>query len=162
MAARQSPAGEWDKSTPAPPRKKQPANDGDTRPWAEQALDHARTFKTEPEGDKLWREAAAMSLIGGCTPKQKDEIQNTITARIRTRRREASDALLRQLSQSDDWRAKVEELDGDDIPACREALDELGRLKTAGTVNETRAGRIGRAIIALCPKAALPDPEAAA
>jgi hypothetical protein len=131
-------------------------------PWADQALERAATFTTEAQGNALWREAAAMSLKGDCTPHQKDHIQNTVTARIHTRRREASDAILRQLSQSDDWRAKVEELDGDDIPACREALAELGRLKTAGTVNETRAGRIGRAIIALCPKAALPDPEAAA
>ena len=54
-----------------------------------------------------------------------------------------------------DWKAAVEGLNGDDIEGCRESLEEIGRLKAAGTMDETLAGRVAGAIIALCPKAAV-------
>ena len=41
-----------------------------------------------------------------------------------------------------DWRVAVEGLNGDDIEACRESLEEIGRLKAAGTMDETLAGRV--------------------
>lgn len=175
---RQSAGDAWEKSTPARPRqdrkadrsngtppddqwyvRPEPGPDAatpeDTRPWAERALEQAGTFKTESEGIKLWREAAARALDGECSPGQKDHIQNKVNARILDRRREASDRILRQLSETDDWRAKVEELRPSDDETAKALLDEIGQMKAAGTMNEQRAGRIGRAIIALCPKAAL-------
>jgi hypothetical protein len=164
-AARRAPAGDdaWENSTPAPPRQGRTGGNGkpaQTPPengqrWADTAIEQAARFKSEAEGDALWREAGARHLNGECTRGEADHIQAIVAARIADRRREASNRLLRQLSESDDWRAKVEELDGSDIQGCREALEELGRLKAAGTVDETRAGRIGRAVIALCPKAAV-------
>jgi hypothetical protein len=157
----------WENSTPAPPRQNRTAGNGkparqdqpdtpagDSRPWAKIALEQAKagTFKTEAGAWALWREAAEP---GKCTPKQKDEIQNNVAVWIKARRREASGTILRQLPEAAaDWRAAVEGLNGDDIEACREALEEIGRLKGEGTMNEILAGRIGGAIIALCPKAA--------
>ena len=139
-----------------PPGAPEPARrTPDGRPWAEIAIEQAkaRKFKSEAEAWKLWREAAEP---GKCTPKQKDEIQNRVADWIKARRREASDMALRLLPESAaDWKAAVEGLNGDDIESCREALEEIGRLKAAGTMNETLAGRIASAIIALCPKAAL-------
>jgi hypothetical protein len=133
----------------------EPATD-DGRPWAEAALDLAGTFKSEAEGDALWREAAARHLAGDCDRKEADLIQNTIVKRIKARRREASDMALRLLPESAaDWRAAVEGLNGDDIEGCRESLEEIGRLKAAGTMDEILAGRVAGAIIALCPKAAI-------
>ena len=122
------------------------------RPWAEDALEQAkaRKFKTEAEAWKLWREAAEP---GKCTPKQKDEIQNRVADWIKDRRREASERLLRHLSEDDDWREKVRGLADDD--EAREALEELGRLKGERNMDETRAGRIAAAVIALFPKAAI-------
>jgi hypothetical protein len=151
----QSAGGVWEKSTAAPPRKA--ATPKDSRPWAEIALEKAKAgeFKTEAEAWKLYREAAARTVKGDCTPDQQDHIQNVLAAWVRKHRRKASDMILRQLSETDDWRADVEALDGDDIEKCRSKLEELGRLKAGGAMNETRAGRIGGAIIALCPKAAI-------
>jgi hypothetical protein len=176
--SRQSAGDVWDKATPAPPRQDRKAERShgtpdddpfytqdppeDSRPWADTAIEQAKAgkFKTEAEAWKLWREAAQP---GKCTPKQQDEIQNRVAAWIKGRRREASSLLLRQLPESAaDWKAAIEGLDGDDIGACRETLEEIGRLKGAGNMNETLAGRIGRAIIALCPKAGIKDTEAAA
>ena len=68
--------------------------------------------------------------------------------------------LLRQLSEADEWRLKVEELS--DEEEARDALRELGELTAAGTVDGKRSGRISRAIIARWPRAALADPEATA
>ena len=132
-----------------------PAAD-DGRPWAEAALDLAGTFKSEAEGDALWREAGARHLAGECTKDDQDKIQNKVVARIKARRREASDMALRLLPESAaDWRSAVEGLNGDDTEGCREALEEVGRLKAAGTMDEILAGRVAGAIIALCPKAAI-------
>ena len=73
---------------------------------------------------------------------------------IRANRRRASDRLLRQLPESAaDWKAAVEGLDGDDIEACRKRSRRSAAQGRAGTWTR-RSGRIGRAIIALCPKAA--------
>ena len=150
----------WDGYATARPRQQPAAAEPEgTRPWAERALAEAGTFKTEAAADKLWREAAARTLAGDITVDQQTHIQNRITARITARRIEASDRLLRLLSEADDWRAKVEELTGDE--EARAALEELGRLKGAGTMDETRAGRIGRAVIARFPKAAVKDPDEA-
>jgi hypothetical protein len=180
-ARRRAPAGDdaWENATPArkadrsggtPPDDQwyvrpepgpEPAPE-DARPWHERALEQAKkgSFKSEPEAWALWREAAEP---GKCaTREQKDSIQNHAAAWIRANRRKASDRLLRQLPESAaDWKAAVESLDGDDIEACREALEEIGRLKGERNMDEVLAGRIARAIIALCPKAAV-TPEATA
>jgi hypothetical protein len=148
----------------APARGAQPSppqGAPDSQPWnTDRAIAEAASFKTEAAGTKLWREAGFAARDGHCTPGEATRIQNIVNARIADRRREASDRLLRQLSESDDWRPKVEELTDDE--EARAALEELGQLKGAGTMDETRAGRISRAIIARFPKAALKDPEAAA
>jgi len=155
----------WENSTPAQPRQGRAGGNGQPaqappengRPWADVALEEAKAgkFKTEAGAWKLWREAAEP---GKCTPKQKDEIQNRVAVWIKARRREASDMALRLLPESAaDWKAAVEGLNGDDIEDCRESLEEIGRLKAAGTMDETLAGRIAAAVIALCPKAALKD-----
>jgi hypothetical protein len=159
----------WESATPAKPRQGQaPAGDNDTRdddalPWHARALKQAKDgrFKSEAEAWKLYREAAARTIAGDATPDQQDHVQNAVAKWVRGQRRKLSDRLLQQLPEADDWRAKVEELDGDDIQACREALAEVGRLKAAGTMDEARAERIGRAIIALCPKAALKGDDGA-
>ena len=165
-AARRPPAGDdaWENSTPAPPRQGRTGGNGqpaqappeNSRPWAGDALEQAkaRKFKTEAEAWALWREAAEP---GKCaTKEQKDEIQNRTADWIRANRRKASDMALRLLPESAaDWRVAVEGLNGDDIEACRESLEEVGRLKAAGTMDEILAGRVAGAIIALCPKAAI-------
>jgi hypothetical protein len=121
--------------------------------WADTAIAQAAAFKSEAEGQKLWRESAAAVLDGRATPGEATHIQNIINARVADRRREASERLLLHLSEDDDWRDQVRGLTTDD--EAREAIEELGRLKAAGTMNETRAGRIAAAIIALFPKAVL-------
>jgi hypothetical protein len=123
--------------------------------WADTALAQAASFKSEAEGQKLWRESAAAVIDGRATPGEATHIQNLITARVADRRTEASEQLLQHLSENDDWRDQVRGLTTDD--EAREAVEELGRLKGAGTMNETRAGRIAAAIIARYPKAALKD-----
>ena len=172
----QSAGDTWDNSTPAPPRQGRKAEHSsgtseddqwyvrpepglaggtpeDSQRWADLAIQQAASFKTEAEGNKLWREAGARCIAGDCTPDEQTHIQNLVVARITDRRREASGRLLRQLSESDDWRPKVEELTDDE--GARAALEELGQLKAAGTMDEARAGRIGRAIVARFPKAAV-------
>jgi phage recombination protein Bet len=121
--------------------------------WAEGAIVLAASFKSEAEGTKLWKEAAARRLKGECTTDEQDHIQHLVEARIQDRRKEASERLLQHLSEDDDWRDQVRGLTSDD--EAREAVGELGRLKGAGTMNETRAGRIAAAIIARYPKAAI-------
>jgi len=121
--------------------------------WAEGAIVLAASFKSEAEGAKLWREAAARRLKGEITTEDQDKIQNLVEARIQDRRKEASERLLLHLSEDDDWRDQVRGLTTDD--EAREAVEELGRLKGAGTMDETRAGRIAAAVIARFPKAAL-------
>ena len=151
----------WDGYTTAPPRQDQPAPPppDDGWPGVDQAIKDAASFKTEAEGQKLWREAGTAHRQGRCTRDEADHIQNLVNARVADRRKEACSRLLRLLSEDDPWRAKVEELSDGDDDGAREALGELGRLKAAGTVDETRAGRISRAIIARFPKAAVQDPE---
>ena len=175
--SRQSAGDLWDKSTPARPRQDNPDSNGqsaspaddqddwprgavtrhaaDSRRWADLAIEQAASFKTEAEGNKLWREAGARCIAGDCTPDEQTHIQNLVVARITDRRKDASGRLLRQLSETDDWRGKVEELPDGDDDAARDALEEVRQLVAAGTMDETRAGRIGRAIIARFPKAAI-------
>jgi hypothetical protein len=121
--------------------------------WADLAITQAASFKSEAEGQKLWRESAAAVIDGRATPGEATHIQNIINARVADRRKEASERLLRHLSEDDDWRDQVRGLTSDD--EAREAVAELGRLKGAGTMNETRAGRIAAAIIARYPKAGI-------
>jgi hypothetical protein len=135
---------------PEPAPDSQPENG---QRWADTAITHAASFKSEAEGQKLWRESAAAVLDGRATPGEATHIQNIINARVADRRKEASEQLLRHLSEDDDWRDQVRGLTTDD--EAREAVEELGRLKGSGTMNETRAGRIAAAIIARFPKAAL-------
>jgi hypothetical protein len=135
----------------------------DTRPWdTDRAIKEAATFTDEAAGQDIQRQAAAAAVRGDCTPGDATKIQNIAEARIHDRRKEAAASHLRQLSETDDWRAKVEELAPGDDTTARDLLEELRQLVAAGTMNRTRAGRIGRAVIALCPRAALADPEAAA
>lgn len=135
----------------------EPAPDNGTpqngKRWAEGAILQAASFKTEAAGQALWRESAAAVLDGRATPGEATHIQNIINARVADRRKEASERLLLHLSEDDDWRDQVRGLSTDD--EAREAIEELGRLKGAGTMNETRAGRIAAAVIARFPKAAL-------
>lgn len=149
--------GTWENAAPAPPRQQdRPAAPADDDwPGADAAIKQAASFTTEAEGQKFWRAAGAAHRQGRCTRDEADHIQNIISARITDRRKEACDRLLRLLSEDDPWRAKVEELSGGDDEGAREALGELGRLKAAGTMDEIRAGRISRAIIARFPKAAI-------
>jgi phage recombination protein Bet len=125
--------------------------------WADTAIAQAAAFKSEAEGQKLWRESAAAVLDGRATPGEATHIQNIINARVADRRKEASERLLRHLSEDDDWRDQVRGLTSDD--EARETIEELGRLKGSGTMNETRAGRIAAAIIARFPKAVLKEGE---
>jgi hypothetical protein len=151
----------WENAAPAPPRQNRPDGNGqpasdqpeDGQRWADTAITLAASFKSEAEGQKLWRESAAAVIDGRATPGEATHIQNIITARVADRRKEASELLLRHLSEDDDWRDQVRGLTTDDD--AREAVEELGRLKGAGTMNETRAGRIAAAIIARYPKAAM-------
>jgi hypothetical protein len=135
---------------PEPAPDSQPENG---QRWAEAAIVQAANFKSEAEGQKLWRESAAAVLDGRATPGEATHIQNIINARVADRRQEASERLLLHLSEDDDWRDQVRGLTTDD--EAREAIEELGRLKGAGTMDETRAGRIAAAIIARYPKAAI-------
>jgi len=132
----------------------------DAEPWIKGALKRAAAFKTEAQGTKLWREAAAAVIDDRCTPDQAGHVQNLVNVRITEQRVEARDKALNLLSETDDWREKVIDL-ADDAQA-RDALGELSQLAGSGTMDQTRQGRISRAIVARFPKAALPDPEAAA
>jgi hypothetical protein len=139
----------------------EPAPDGSApengQRWADTAIAQAASFKSEAEGQKLWRESATAVIDGRCTPGEATHIQNIINARVADRRKEASERLLLHLSEDDDWRDKVRGLTSDD--EARETIEELGRLKGSGTMNETRAGRIAAAIIARFPKAVLKEGE---
>lgn len=166
----------WENSTPAPARqgrkadrsggtpdddqwyvRPEPAPDSGTpengQRWADHAITQAASFKSEAEGQKLWRESAAAVLDGRATPGEATHVQNIITARVAGRRQEASERLLLHLSEDDDWRDQVRGLSSDD--EAREAVEELGRLKGSGTMDETRAGRIAAAVVARFPKAAI-------
>ena len=122
--------------------------------WADLAIEQAASFKSEAEGTKLWKEATARHLKGECTRDEQDHIQHLVEARIQDRRREASGRILRQLSEDDPWRAKVEELSDGDIGAARAALEELAAV-VPDQVDMARGNLISRAIIARFPKAAV-------
>ena len=141
---------------PEPAPDSQPENG---QRWADTAITQAAAFKSEAEGQKLWRESAAAVLDGRATPGEATHIQNIINARVADRRNEASERLLLHLSEDDDWRDQVRALGSDD--EAREAVEELGRLKGSGTMDETRAGRIAAAVIARFPKAAITGDDGA-
>jgi hypothetical protein len=152
----------WENSAPAA-QDEQPNGNGTRQQWAEDAKKRAASFKSEAEGTKIWRDAAAEHLAGRIDRDDQDEIQNIVTSRIWKRRMEAASRILKPLDGDDPWRVKVmEELSSDDD--AREMLAELGRIKAAGTLDEDRAGLIARAVIARFPKAAMTtgDGDAAA
>ena len=96
-------------------------------------------------------------------PEAEGEIQNRVADWIKARRREASDMALRLLPESAaDWKAASR---GTQRRRHRELPGSTGgrrpASKAAGTMNETLAGRIGGAIIALCPKAAFAGDDSA-
>ena len=128
--------------------------------WYDDAIAKAAGFKTEAEGQALWRESAAAARDGRCTPGEATHVQNLINARIDDRRKEACERHLALLSETDEWRAKVEELSDDE--SARAALEELTGLVTAEQVDMTRAQRITRAIVARFPKAGVRELEPAA
>ena len=141
---------------PEPAPDSQPENG---QRWADHAITQAASFKSEAEGQRLWRESAAAVLDGRATPGEATHIQNIINARVADRRKEASERLLLHLSEDDDWRDQVRGLTTDE--EAREAVEELGRLKGSGTMDETRAGRIAAAVIARFPKAAIAGDDGA-
>jgi len=120
------------------------------------AITTAAGFKSEAEGQKLWRDSAAAVIAGVLTPGQATHVQNLINARISDRRKETATRILEPLAQDDPWRAKVEELADNDVEAARAALEELAAL-TPGQVEMGRANLISRAIVARFPKAAVKD-----
>lgn len=136
----------WENSTPARPQ--------DSRPWIETARKKASTFRSEAEGYALYREAAARHIAGEIGRDEQDEIQNTVKKRIDERRRDAATRILKPVPEDDPWRIKIlDELGSDDD--ARETREELGRLMAAGTIDETRAQLLDRAVVALFPKAAV-------
>lgn len=160
---RQSAGDAWEDAAPARPRQadadgseqpgRQKDGTGGSRRWADIAIEQAASFKSEAEGNRLWREAAAKVIAGEATPGEATHVQNIIVARVADRRKEASDRLLRQLPGDDEWRIKVEGLSDDE--EARATLDELRQCIAAGQLDETRANKIGRAVVARFPKAAV-------
>ena len=120
------------------------------------AIVKAAGFKSEAEGQNLWRESAAAVLAGVLTPRQATHVQNLINARISDRRKETAARILEPLAPDDPWRAKVEEIADNDLEAARGALAELAGL-TPERVDMARANLISRAIVARFPKAAVKD-----
>jgi phage recombination protein Bet len=169
----------WENATPAPPRQGRqrdptspqaatsanpatsksaqpatPASSGPERPWADTAIEQAASFKTEAEGTRLWKEAAARHLGGECTRDEQDHIQRLVEARIHDRRREAATRILRPLAEGDPWRDKIlDELASDDD--ARGTLGDLQDQISSGSLDEDRARLLGRAVVARFPKAAL-------
>ena len=133
---------------------------GDDPPWLDTAIERAAAFKSEKAGEKLWQETVQKANAREITPDDVKRIRELIAAQVEDIRITAMQNQLRQLSESDAWRAKVEELDGTE--AARTALEELGRTVAANKIPETRAARIRRAIVARWPHAADTDPEVAA
>jgi phage recombination protein Bet len=124
------------------------------RRWADTAIEQAASFKTEAEGTRLWKEAAARHLNGECTRDEQDHIQHLVEARIHDRRKEAAARILRPLGEGDPWRDKIlDDLSSDD--EAREALAEIQQLVGAGQLGDDRASLLGRAVIARFPKAAI-------
>ncbi|HEV2450752.1 MAG TPA: Rad52/Rad22 family DNA repair protein, partial [Streptosporangiaceae bacterium] len=122
------------------------------RPWIDLATEQAASFKTEADGTKLWREAAARGHKREISGEEAERVQALIGARVDDLRKEAMTLALGLLSENDEWRLKVEELS--DEEGARAALTELGHLVTAKKMDMTRANRVSRAIAARYPKAA--------
>jgi hypothetical protein len=136
-----------------PEETRPPAADGSRR-WADTAIVQAASFKTEAEGTRLWKEAAAMHLKGECTRDEQDHIQRLVEARIHDRRKEAATRILRPLGEGDPWRDKIlDELGSDDD--AREVLADVRQQLGAGQVDDELASLLGRAVIARFPKAAI-------
>ncbi len=90
---RQSAGDIFERSAPARPANEGPRQEttsGQADGWYDDAIAKAAGFKSEAEGQKLWRESAAAARDGHCTPSEATHIQNLITARISDRRKEAS------------------------------------------------------------------------
>lgn len=140
-------------------REERPAPE-DVRPWAEGAIEQATALRSKNAGDKLWRETAAKAHSGEISGEDAMHIQELITARVEDLRQQAFQAAMNQLSENEPWRLKIEELTRD--ADARDALNELGELITAGTIDARRGQRITRAIVAKYPRATDIDTEVAA
>ena len=125
--------------------------DPDAPVWPAHGIEQAAALKSVHAAKKLWRETAAKADAGEITGEDAENIQALITARLEDLRAQAAEAAMGQLSEDEPWRAKIEELA--DTTDARRALDELGQLITAGTIDARRGGRISRAIVARYPKA---------
>ena len=123
--------------------------------WYDATILRAASFKSEAEGTKLWRDAAAAHRDGLCTRDEADHIQNLINARIDDRRKDACDAILAELSEGDEWRLTVEALS--EVGEARDRLEEVQGLSAAGQMDADRADLLTRAIVARFPKAAVKD-----
>jgi hypothetical protein len=132
----------------------------DSRPWLDRAIEQAAALRSEHAADKLWKEALAKVNAGEVSRDDYDSLKGLIGAGVEDLRKKAMDRELNLLSENDEWRAKVEELDGDE--AGQAALEELGRMVAGRKMPETRAGRIRRAIVARWPHATDTDSEAIA
>lgn len=121
------------------------------RPWPDWAMEQAGQAAGEAACGKLWKESAAKARAGEITEADARRVQDALTARVDALRTAEMNKLLALLPEEDNWRAKAEELDGEE--SARAALAELGQLVTAGKVDVARANRISRAITARWPKA---------
>jgi hypothetical protein len=132
--------------------RQQPAQNGQR--WADTALEQAATFKSEPAGQELWREASAAVLDGRCTPGEATHIKNLINARVADRRKQAATPILKPLAEDDPWRGKIlEELASDE--EARATIAEVQQLLGAGQLDDGRAKLLARAVIARFPKSVL-------
>lgn len=133
----------------------------DTPPWADQALEQAATLKSEHAGRKLRLEARTRYNNGEITGEEGQQIVDVIEARVADLRKQAFETAMSHLSENEPWRAKIEELAGEED--ARTALTELDQLMADGTIDARRGQRISRAIVARWPHATdTDDPGVAA
>jgi hypothetical protein len=146
---------------PEPPEDGSSAVPDDSPEWTvDQAIEEAAGLKSEPEGQRLFREAAAKAKSGKCTPDEATHIQNIITARIQDRRKQAATEELRPLIDGNPWRDTILDLGGDF--EARNLLAEVQQQLGSKQIDDGTAEMLSRAIVAMRPKAALADSQAAA
>ena len=159
-ASRERPQPQQQRPAPAVQRPAEAVPPSDDRPWLDRAIEQAAALKSERAASKLFQDALAKVNAREITRDDYDTLKGLIGAGVEDLRRKAMDRELNLLSENDEWRAKVEELDGDE--AAQAALEELGRMVAARKMPETRAGRIKRAIVARWPHSTDTDSEATA
>jgi hypothetical protein len=128
-----------------------PAPAQDERPWLDVAAELAAALTSEAAAGKLWREAVDKAHAGEITADDVRRIQDLAGTRVTSLRKTEQAALLDQLPEGDNWRAKVEELA--DEESARNTLLELGDVLRAGKIDKDRANLVSRAIIVVWPKA---------